>query len=232
MSVDQFSAGNSAGQPKLKRQTLTQAVEARLRDEIIQGRHEPGTMLSEPVLSSALGVSRSPVREALLILERDGIVEFDERGRTRVTTMTAADFEDLYLLRLAVEPMVAVHTAAEATAADYAALEANIAAMQDSTSVAEISQLDMEFHALLVAASRRPRLIATWRSLRPSLELWLAALHRRHEKITGRVKEITIESHQELIETLRKGDGASIEQLMRGHIEGWYQWLPEMHELS
>ncbi|QDU50745.1 GntR family transcriptional regulator [Gimesia panareensis] len=232
MSVDQFSAGNSAGQPKLKRQTLTQAVEARLRDEIIQGLHEPGTMLSEPVLSSALGVSRSPVREALLILERDGIVEFDERGRTRVATMTAADFEDLYLLRLAVEPMVAVHTAAEATAADYAALEANIATMQTSTSVAEISQLDIEFHGLLVAASRRPRLIATWRSLRPSLELWLAALHRQHEKITGRVKEITIESHRELIEILRKGDGVSIEKLMRGHIEGWYQWLPEMHELS
>lgn len=232
MNVDQFSTGGTSGQPKLKRQTLTQAVEARLRAEIIQGLHEPGTMLSEPVLSSALGVSRSPVREALLILERDGIVEFDERGRTRVANMTAADFEDLYLLRLAVEPMVAVHTAAEATAADYAALEANIAAMQHSGQVAEISQLDIEFHALLVEASRRPRLIATWRSLRPSLELWLGALHRRHEQLTGRVKEITIESHQELIETLRNGDGEAIEKLMRGHIEGWYKWLPEMNELS
>jgi len=232
MNVDPLSTSGSSAQPKLKRQTLTQAVEARLRDEIIQGLHEPGTMLSEPVLSSALGVSRSPVREALLILERDGIVEFDERGRTRVANMTAADFEDLYLLRLAVEPMVAVHTAAEATAADYAALEDNIAQMQHSRHVAEISQLDIEFHSLLVAASRRPRLIATWRSLRPSLEFWLAALHRRHEKLTGRVKEITIESHQELIETLRNGDGESIEQLMRGHIEGWYKWLPEMNELS
>ncbi len=80
--------GRTTGKPlatsKLKRQTLTQGVEQRLRSEIIQGLHEPGAMLSEPVLSAEMGVSRSPVREALLILERDGMVEFDDRGRTRV----------------------------------------------------------------------------------------------------------------------------------------------------
>lgn len=232
MKSNDVSTGSTPLTAKLKRQTLTQAVEARLRSEIIQGIHEPGAMLTEPVLSAALGVSRSPVREALLILERDGMVQFDDRGRTRVTSMTAADFEDLYLLRLAVEPMLAVHAAARATEFDYAAWEANVAAMEKTDSVAEISQLDIEFHSLIVETSQRPRLIAAWRSLRPSLELWLAALHRKHEQLTGRVREITIESHLELIETLRSGKSETIRELIQNHIEGWYKWLPEMEELT
>jgi len=231
MKMNGRKTGKARVAPKLKRQTLTQGVEERLRSEIIEGLHEPGAMLSEPVLSAEMGVSRSPVREALLILERDGMVEFDDRGRTRVCSMTAADFEDLYLLRLSVEPLVAVHAAAQATEADFAALEANIAAMEKSKSVAEISQLDIEFHTLIVETSGRPRLIAAWRSLRPSLELWLAALHRKHEHITGRVREITIESHRELIDTLRAGNREAIRTLMQTHIEGWYQWLPEMDDL-
>lgn len=231
MKTNGRTAGKSLATPKLKRQTLTQGVEQRLRSEIIQGLHEPGAMLSEPVLSAEMGVSRSPVREALLILERDGMVEFDDRGRTRVCSMTATDFEDLYLLRLAIEPMVAVHAAAQAKAVDYANLEANIVAMEKSKSVAEISQLDIEFHTFIVESSHRPRLIAAWRSLRPSLELWLAALHRKHEHLTGRVREITIESHTELIETFRAGNSESIRDLMQTHIEGWYKWLPEMDDL-
>lgn len=231
MKLNDQSTGSAPLNPKLKRQTLTQAVESRLRSEIIQGIHEPGTTLSEPVLSSEMGVSRSPIREALLILERDGMVEFDDRGRTRVVSMTTADFEDLYFLRLAVEPMLAVHAARHATESDYAAWETNIALMEKTESVAKISQLDIEFHSLIVEASQRPRLIAAWRSLRPSLELWLAALHRKHEQLTGRVREITIESHQELIQALRSGQSESIHTLIQEHIEGWYKWLPEMDEL-
>tara|TARA_R110002095_G_scaffold70920_1_gene60457 strand:- start:619 stop:1317 length:699 start_codon:yes stop_codon:yes gene_type:complete len=231
MKTNRRAAGKSPVAMKLKRQTLTQGVEERLRSEIIQGLHEPGVTLSEPVLSAEMGVSRSPVREALLILERDGMVEFDDRGRTRVCSMTAADFEDLYLLRLSVEPLVAVHAAAQATDADFAALEDNIATMGKSKSVAQISQLDIEFHTLIVEASDRPRLKAAWRSLRPSLELWLAALHRKHEHITGRVREITIEGHIDLVNTLRTGKSESIRNLMQTHIEGWYQWLPEMDDL-
>ncbi|QDV51198.1 GntR family transcriptional regulator [Gimesia fumaroli] len=232
MKINDLSTGRVPLDNKLKRQTLAQAVEARLRTEIVQGFHEPGAMLTEPVLSTEMGVSRSPIREALLNLQRDGIVEFDDRGRTRVVSMTTADFEDLYFLRLAVEPMLAVHAAACATDSDYAAWEANVAAMESTGSVAEISQLDIEFHSMIVEASQRPRLIAAWRSLRPSLELWLAALHRKHEQLTGRVREITIESHLELIETLRSGKSEAIRKLIQDHIEGWYKWLPEMDELT
>ena len=232
MASNDLAMGHGSLHTKLKRQTLSQAVEARLRSEIIQGIHEPGAMLTEPVLAAELGVSRSPIREALLILERDGIVEFDDRGRTRVVSMTAADFEDLYFLRLAVEPMLAVHAAKCATESDYAAWEANVTAMENTENVAEISQLDIEFHSLIVKTSQRPRMIAAWRSIRPTLELWLAALHRKHEQLTGRVREITMESHLELIEILRTGESEAIRKMIQNHIEGWYKWLPEMDDLA
>ena len=214
---------------KLKRQTLTQGVEDRIRNEIIQGIHTPGAILAGPVLAKNMGVSRSPVREALMALERDGLVSFDDRGRTQVCTMTDIDFEDLYILRLALEPVAASHTGTHATDELFAALEVNIAATEKTQTVADVSPLDIEFHTLIVNASCRPRLIASWKSLRPQLEFWLTALHKKHEYSSGIVRDLTIKTHLELVETLRSGKSKAIHTAFKEHIEGWYKWLPTMN---
>jgi len=59
------------------------------------GEIKPGTPLAEPVLAQQFGASRAPVREALIALERDGLVEFNERSRTRVRLLTVEDFQAL-----------------------------------------------------------------------------------------------------------------------------------------
>lgn len=215
---------------KLKRQTLTQSVEDRIRNEIIQGIHKPGALLASPVLAENMGVSRSPVREALMALERDGMVEFDDRGRTRVCIMTDVDFEDLYTLRLAIEPVAAAHAGAHANDEVFTALEANIAATEKTKTVAEVSPLDIEFHTLIVNASCRPRLIAFWRSLRPQLEFWLTALHRKHEYSSGIVRDLTVKCHLEIVDILRAGQSEVIHSAIKEHIEGWYKWLPTMND--
>jgi len=215
---------------KLKRQTLTQGVEDRIRNEIIQGIHKPGALLTGPVLAENMGVSRSPVREALMALERDGMVEFDDRGRTRVCTMTDIDYEDLYTLRLAIEPVAATHTALHITDEALTALEANIAATEKTKTVAEVSPLDIEFHTIIVNASCRPRLIAFWRSLRPQLELWLTTLHRKHEYSSGIVRDLTVKDHLEIIDNLRLGQSKVIYTTIKEHIEGWYKWLPTTND--
>ena len=74
------------------KQTLGDGVARRLREEIISGNLLPGAMLAEIPTAERLGVSRVPVREALLVLERDGLLVFDERGRCRVRTLTARRF--------------------------------------------------------------------------------------------------------------------------------------------
>ena len=213
---------------KVKRPTLAQNVVDQLRREIAHGIHAPGKMLAEPALAAAMGVSRAPIREALLELERDGLVAFDERGRTRVCEMTAEDFEDLFLLRLALEPAAMAQAASCFTDEQAAVLEANIRATAGAKSLAELSRLDIEFHALVMDASGRPRLCSVWRSLRPQLELWLASLHRKHQRLTGKVREITVASHTELLMALRAGKSEPARRLMHRHVQGWYEWLPTM----
>lgn len=213
---------------KVKRPTLAQKVVDQLRREIAQGVHAPGKMLAEPTLAAAMGVSRAPVREALLELERDGLVAFDERGRTRVCDMTAEDFEDLFVLRLALEPAAMAHAAKVFTDEHARRLEANIRATAGAKSLADLSLLDVEFHGLIMEVSGRPRLNSAWRSIRPQLELWLASLHRKHQRLTGKVREITVASHTELLEALRSGKAESARRLMHRHVQGWYEWLPTM----
>ena len=79
-----------------------------LRSRILDGHLEPGSLLAEVAVARELGVSRVPVREALFALERDGLVEFSETGRAYVKEFSPHDFEELYVLRLALEPVAAL----------------------------------------------------------------------------------------------------------------------------
>lgn len=235
VSIDLESVGKSCMGPvksasplPLKRQTLTEGVVQRLRHEILAGVHPQGAALAEPVIAAAMGVSRAPVREALLELERHGLVEFDDRGRKRVCQLTVDDFEDIYTLRLSLEPAAAGHAAKSDLAEFLPLLKANVEQTEVAVELAEVSRLDIEFHDLIMRASGRQRLTLVWQSFRPLLELWLETLHRRHETLTGQVREITVAAHQEIIQSLEQGHSPAVRKLMQQHIEGWYDLLPSM----
>ena len=68
----------------------------RLREEILSGTAEPGSLLAESAVAQRLGVSRVPVREALFALEREGLIEFSDTGRAYVKELSPHDFEELY----------------------------------------------------------------------------------------------------------------------------------------
>ena len=83
--------------------SLSDSAAARLRSEILGGVVGPGNLLAESAVAQRLGFSRVPVREALFALEREGLVEFSTTGRAYVKDLTPHDFEELYVLRLALE---------------------------------------------------------------------------------------------------------------------------------
>jgi DNA-binding GntR family transcriptional regulator len=85
-----------AGRARLSRTVLTQLSRA-----IIAGEFEPGSRISEPTLSTMLGVSRAPIREALVELELRGLVVFDRTGHTRIPTLTPRDIEEIHAKTLA-----------------------------------------------------------------------------------------------------------------------------------
>lgn len=202
-----------------------------LRHEIVSGTAAAGDLLAESAVAQRLGVSRVPVREALFALEREGLVEFSPTGRAFVKTLAPEDFEELYLLRLALEPLAA-RLAAPHLKADVSSLEKNLTATRRARSVQDVTRLDLEFHELILAASGNARLLKLWQSLRGELELWLGRLHRRHQRQTRETLNQTVESHRGIIECFQSQTPAACERLLREHILGWREWLPVIEEAS
>lgn len=196
-----------------------------LRMRIVDGLLEPGTLIAESAMARELGVSRVPVREALFALERDGLVRFSQTGRAFVKELSATDFEELFVLRLTLEP-VAARLAASALRADASALEKNIAATERAASLSKVTHLDLDFHEIIMEASGNVRLLKLWRSLRNELELWLGRLHRSKQLQTRGTREETVATHGELLKCFRTQSPAVCERKMREHILGWREWLP------
>jgi DNA-binding GntR family transcriptional regulator len=205
--------------------TRTDQAIRRLRRDILDGTFPSGALLAEASVARRLGVSRVPVREALFALEREGLVEFSDTGRAYVRELGPADFEELYVLRLALEP-IAARLAAPHLARDVSALEQNIRRTESSASLHEVTRLDLDFHQAILEAAGNQRLLRLWRSLRSELELWLARLHRTHELQTQDTRSATAESHREILNAFIRQSPKAVEALMRTHIQGWREWLP------
>ncbi len=198
---------------------------ALLRQEIVSGEAVPGSLLAEAAVAQRLGVSRVPVREALFALEREGLVEFSATGRAFVKDLTTRDFEELYVLRLNLEPLAA-RLASGHLKKDISSLEENLAATKRAKSVHEVTRLDLEFHELILRMSGNTRLLKLWRSLSGELELWLGRLHRQHQLQTRETQSQTIEAHRGLIDCFQTQTPAVCERALREHILGWREWLP------
>lgn len=202
---------------------------ASLRSRVLDGHLEPGALLAESAVAQDLGVSRVPVREALFTLEREGLVEFSNTGRAYVKELSPRDFEELYVLRLTLEP-VAARLAVPALRENASALEKNIAATRKARSLNEVTRLDLEFHEIILTLSGNTRLLKLWRSIRGELELWLGRLHRQHRGQKNDTRERTATSHEQLVKAFCNQQPATSEKMMREHIQGWREWLPMMPE--
>lgn len=197
----------------------------RLRGDVLDGTLAPGELLAEAAVARRFGVSRVPVREALFDLEREGLVKFSASGRAYVREFTARDFEELYVLRLTLEPL-ASRLAAPHLAKDAGAIERNIEATGRAESLPEVTRLDLDFHELILAASGNARLAKVWKSLRPELELWLSRLHRAHQTQTHSTRGETVKAHRELLDCFRQRSPTACERESRQHIQSWREWLP------
>ena len=206
---------------------LSHQVTMELRRAIISGDMGQGDPLRETAIAEQLGVSRVPVREALIELERHGLVEFDDKGHTRVPVLKAEDLEEIYQLRLAFEPLAARLMAGRENGLLFVALEENVAATRRAKSLPELSHLDAEFHDLIAQGSGNRRLQQSWEALRYQVELWLNHMQKRHLVITHSTREDTVMSHAHLLDVLRSGDAAKASKAMHEHIVSWRLMLPE-----
>ncbi len=205
----------------IERQSLSAVIEDRLGRAIVAGEFSAGEKLTEPELASRLGVSRAPVREALIGLEFRGLVQFDDRGRSSVPVMTDSDIQEIYLLRLSLEPLAAGKAAEQMTPKIVQLLMQNIEETHAVQTQTELAAVDTAFHGLIFEASGLPRLIQFWKCIRSQIELWLNQMQPRIAPELNQTRERTIQSHSELLRIIQTGDGDRAAALMKDHVVGW-----------
>ncbi|KKI22375.1 MULTISPECIES: GntR family transcriptional regulator [unclassified Leucobacter] len=195
---------------------LRETVLDQLRTAIITGELAEGSLVSAPTLGQALGVSATPVREAMMDLAREGLVETIKNKGFRVTAMSQSDLDDLAEIRLLVEPPSmhgVVGNVPEAAYEELTRLADSCRRAAEREDLVEYLRDDREFHALVLSFTGNPQLVSLATSLRVRTRMYgIATLAR-----DGRLAESAGEHHR-LIDLLRAGDGAAAERLMREHI--------------
>jgi DNA-binding GntR family transcriptional regulator len=213
--------------PIRRSSSLSSEVIDRLRRAILTGELGGGTPLPESQTAAKLGVSRVPVREALVELERQGLIEFDSNGRACVRGFTDDDVLELLSLRSALQTMAARHAAARLTDPDLQRLEAILDRAGKTGDLTEFSRLDTAFHDEIVVIARHRRLQRVWTDLRAQMELWLARLHHRRERKSHDVHEATLAAHRKMIDVLATRKPEAAAKLMERHCGSWSDHLPD-----
>ena len=183
--------------------TLAEGVVAQLREEIISGGLAGGMRIAEIPTAERLGTSRVPVREAMLVLEREGLLVFEKRGRCSVRQLTPRDMDEIYEVRLLLEGESFRLAARNHTLDDLEKLEDNIEQMARARTLARITLLDIEFHDLIVAATRQSRLQHLWQVMRGQIQLFTAVLQREFEQRMQTVREVTVATHRKCVRVIR-----------------------------
>jgi DNA-binding GntR family transcriptional regulator len=152
-----------------ERPRLADRAYTELRSHLVQGKLPPGTRLVEQTLTAVLGISRTPLREALWRLEQDGLVERRDSGGVYVTELTQDEFEELMGLRAVIEgycARLAAERATDAQLAEIAAAHEDAERAHDAHDLERLTDAGTRFHDAINAASAAPRCIAMVNELR------------------------------------------------------------------
>lgn len=187
-----------------------------LRERILAGELAPGSRLHQAGLAKALGISRTPLREALGRLAADGLVELLPNRGARVAEVGPEDMRAGYDARLVIEPAAAALAAArgdrDAIARMRDAIAEHRAALRD---VPAAFAANRAFHLALVEASGNPYLV------RFAETLWSARLGLRIYETQGEPPEFIArdaDDHEAIADAVAARDAARAEELTRGHI--------------
>lgn len=200
---------------------LVDRVYVRLRRAIHEGTLPPGERLVERQLADRLGVSRAPVRDALHMLEQDGLVASTGRRGKAVATLSAQDSWEVYSLRAALEAMAFRIAAARATPEAISELETIVAEMRDHCEEGDaplLATLDMRFHEAACRASGHGRLLWAWTAMSRQIQLLLHVDTRVAEAQYQDVRGLA-DRHEKLLVAIRNRDGDAAESLARAHID-------------
>ena len=196
---------------------LREIVSDALRQAIRDGLLPPGERLMEIPLAEELGVSRTPIREAIRILEQEGLVVMIPRRGTYVADMSLKDVTEVFELRSILEELAAELDAERITNEEIEALEQHLVEIgnyMNENNLDKVVQADILFHEILYKASRNDRLVEMINNLREqTLRFRTLSMSQ-----TGRLAK-TWDEHRQLVEAISDRDVERARQIARIHME-------------
>ena len=193
---------------KLPRKSLADEIVVLLRKLIISGELKPGEHLRETMIAEQIATSRSPIREAFVQLEKEGlVVSVPNQGRF-VRVFNSEDIKDIIGLRTAIEKLAAEILISEnkLTVKDFAELDKMIQRQEDAVrrdDRDELTELDLAFHDYMCDKAGRERLSSVWQSLRRQIQvLFDRRFHNKRKNYPSGV----VGDHVKILNALKSGD--------------------------
>ncbi|MCC7164999.1 MAG: GntR family transcriptional regulator [Anaerolineae bacterium] len=221
---------NLLGLPTIASRTLTEDVITRLRQAILNGQLPPSARLREQVLAKTMGISRGPIRQALIQLEHEGLVIINPFRGAYVARLTRADLDEVYSLRLALERLAIERAANRITQVELDEMDTIIQEMNKVAdgvvSERETANLDVQFHEIIYRAAEHQRLYECWNQLKTQIHILL--LMRNVSNVDFR--EMVVKSHQEILKALSNRDTSKAVTLIEEHITTSYKRVVEGYQ--
>lgn len=196
---------------------LSQKVYRVLKTEIIKGSLKPGTKLSEGKIAEQMGVSRTPVREALKELSAEGFVKMNPNQAVVISNASVEDVQEVLQIRVVLEGLAARLATKMISEEEIKELEKYQKQMEyyaKKDDVLAFGEMDAEFHELILNVCGNNRLI----QIRKNLSDQAHRYRIRSLSIPGRLK-YSLKEHQEIVEALKRKDAEQADRLSRKHIE-------------
>lgn len=202
---------SSAEEPIARAEPLRAAVYARIVERISSGLYEPGAVLTEASLSRALDVSRTPVREALLRLEAEGVLESTHARGFTMRPLASGEVRELYPILANLEAL-AVRTANPLKAATLQSLDRTLTKLETSKQPVRRWKLDSEWHAKIVATAGNSQLTAMVDKLRTNLSRYELTYMREVSERTQADQQ-----HRDILAALTAGEPDRAAALLEQH---------------
>lgn len=206
------------GLPQVRSVSMRHSVLEAIRRALIEGRFQPGEALSDVALAAEMGVSRGPVREALLVLAEEGLVIHHQNKGFFVLRFSEADKDHVQQVRLPLETLALSMAQERVSRADLLQLEEfadTLCVSYERQDMAESLQCDLLFHQLIWEKSGNPRLAASLRSLMNPYFAYGSAFRLGRPDLCTRLLR---DQHAVYVEFLRGATVRSAEDCVRFHV--------------
>lgn len=193
---------------------LSEVVASQIRDAIRSGRLKPGDRLVESELAERLDVSKTPVREAMRDLERQGLLQLHPRRGSFVRNITLQDLREIRILRATLEGLAMRLGIEQGDPAPWIEeLQDLIAQMRETSSPTEMNELHAAFHVALSSRSNNARLDEMLASLQTQTRIFLSFVHLLYESPAAIAEE-----HVAFIDVIRARNPLLVQPLIDHHI--------------